>query len=191
MGEFTVKEIGSPDSMFETIAWASKLVFKDLFGIPVFDLYAKSGKNDFFPEYDLSESYTGFRTHTYGGVLGTNIFSVEFNYTMITGAFLMGKNVSITDNQKKVIHYPFGLNGLPSLTLHYRPSFQEAYYYLRLSTAQGMFFLSEENNKKYPIIPTFGLAFPSFEYFGGRGRTIVLASITIPFAATMALQMYL
>jgi hypothetical protein len=89
-----------------------------------------------------------------------------------------------------MIHYPFGLNGFPSLTLHWRPDFQESYWYLRLSTAQGMFFMSEDDMKKYPVIPTFGLVLPSFDFFGGR-KSVVLCSLTIPFAATMALQMYL
>jgi hypothetical protein len=188
--ELTVKEAESPDAMFETLAWASKLVFRYLFGIPVFDLYVKSGKNDFFPEYDLSETYTGFKSLTYGGIIGTETFSVEVNYTMIAGAFLMGKDAAITESQNKMIHYPFELNGFPSLTLHWRSDSQEKYWYLRFSTAQGMFFLSEDDIKKFPVIPTFGLAFPSFEYFGGR-RSIFLSSITVPFAATIALQMYL
>jgi hypothetical protein len=190
MGEFTVKETESPDAMFETLAWASKLVFRYLFGIPVFDLYTKSGKNDFFPEYDLSETYMGFKSFTYGGVIGTKTFSVEVNYTMITGALRMGKDAAITESQEKMIQYPFGLNGFPSLTLHWRPDFDDSYWYLRLSTAQGMFFLSEDDIKKYPVIPTLGLVGPSFDFFGGR-KSVIFISLTIPFAATMAVQMYL
>jgi hypothetical protein len=192
-GEFSVSErkTESPDAMFENLAWASKLVFNYLFKIPVFDLYVKSGKNDFFPEYDLSENYTGFKSLTYGGIIGTKTLSVEVNYTMITGAVLRGKDSVITDSQKKILHYPFGLNGFPSLTLHWHPDFlKSSYWYLRLSTAQGMFLLSEDDIKKYPVIPTLGLALPTFEFFGGR-KSVLLGSFSMPFVATVALEMYL
>jgi hypothetical protein len=188
IGEFTVKETGSSDTIFENIAWVSRLVFKDILRIPVFDLYAKSGKNDFFPEYDMSESYTGFNTYTYGGVVGTETLTLEANYSLVTGSYIMGRDSTITESQKKKIHYPFGLNGFPSLTMHWRPD-EELYFYLRLSTAQGMFFLSEEDNEKYPVIPTVGVACYTFEYFRGN-KAVLLFSFTIPFAATMAVQMY-
>jgi hypothetical protein len=153
-GEFSVKATESPDAIFESLAWASKLVFNYLFKIPVFDLYVKSGKNDFFPEYDLSENYTGFKSLTYGCIIGTETFSVEGNYTMITGTMVQGKYPTVTDSQEKMIHYPFGLNGFPSLTFHWYPGFQDSYWYLRLSTAQAMLLLSEDDVKKYPVIPT-------------------------------------
>jgi hypothetical protein len=187
-GEFTVTDTESPDAVFESAAWATKLVFRYLFNIPVFEPYVKSGKNDFFPEYDLSETYTGFKSLTYGCTIGTETLSIEVNYTTITGAFLMGKDAAIADDQKKMIHYPFGLNGFPALTIHWRPD--ETYWYLRLSTIQGMLFLSEDEIKKYPVIPTLGVALPSFDFFGGK-EAVLLGSFTIPFVATMALQMYL
>jgi hypothetical protein len=109
---------------------------------------------------------------------------------MITGAILRGEDSAITDSQKKILHYPFGLNGFPSLTLHWRPDFLESYWYLRLSTAQGMFLLSENDIKKYPVIPTLGIAFPTFEFFGGR-KSVLLGSFSVPFVATMSLEMYL
>jgi hypothetical protein len=187
-GEFSIGKTESPDALFENFAWATKLVFKYLFEIPVFDLYVKSGKNDFFPEYDLSENYTGFDSITYGGIIGTETFSVEGSYTMITGTIQKGDDSAITDNRKRTIHYPFGLNGFPSLTLHWRPG--ESYWYLRLSTAQGIFFLSEDDFKKYPVIPTIGIVLPSFDFFGGR-KSVLMGSFSIPFIATLAVQMYL
>jgi hypothetical protein len=191
-GEFSIsgKDTESPDAIFENLAWVSKLVFNYLFKIPVFDLYVKSGKNDFFPEYDLSENYTGFKSLTYGGIIGTKTFSVEANYTMITGTIHRGKDPTSTDGQGKIIHYPFGLNGFPSLTLHWHPRFKESYWYLRFSTAQGMFLLSEDDIKKYPVIPTLGIASPTFEFFRGR-KSVLLCSFSVPFVATMALEMYL
>ena len=185
VGELIVKDTESPSAMFETFAWMSRLVFKYLFGIPVFDLYAKSGKNDFFPEYDMSELYTGFKSYTYGGVIGTETFSVEVSYTMITGAFIREKDVSITDVQNKEIEYPFGLNGFPALVLHYRPG-EDWYWYLRLSTTPNLFFFLEDNFKKYPVVPTLGFA----HAFAGK-KSSALLSFTLPNIASVAWQIYM
>jgi len=184
VGELTVKDTESPSAMFETLAWMSRFVFKYLFGIPVFDLYAKSGKNDFFPEYDMSELYTGFRSYTYGGVIGTETFSVEVSYTMITGAFIREKDVSLSDVLNKEIEYPFKLNGFPALVLHYRPD-EDVYLYLRLSTTPKLFFFLEDNFKYYPVVPTLGFAYR----FEGK-KSAALFSYTLPNIVSVAWQVY-